>query len=204
MLGTNAYVYCYNNPVMYADYTGCIPEWLYAVAAAAAAADGPLPFGDLLLVGVCVAGAVSALSALPQIEVPERHLTEIIPFPIQPKKDKNENKKKEPFIPSVPAPKTNPDEDDKKGYSIWFANYNSKTKRVERGPGVFFEKAVTYLLAGQDQSFMCIDFETATALTNIWSKTRVYEIDKGKEGVPGYYYHYHLNDKHGNPHIWHY
>ena len=35
MLGTNAYVYCYNNPVMYADYTGCIPEWLYAVAAAA-------------------------------------------------------------------------------------------------------------------------------------------------------------------------
>ena len=37
---------------------------------------------------------------------------------------------------------------------------------------------------------MCIDFETATALTNIWSKTRVYEIDKGKEGVPGYYYHY--------------
>ena len=46
MLGTNAYVYCYNNPVMYADYTGCIPEWLYAVAAAAAAADGPLPFGD--------------------------------------------------------------------------------------------------------------------------------------------------------------
>ena len=189
---------------MYADYTGCIPEWLYAVAAAAAAADGPLPFGDLLLVGVCVAGAVSALSALPQIEVPERHLTEIIPFPIQPKKDKNENKKKEPFIPSVPAPKTNPDEDNKKGYSIWFANYNSKTKRVERGPGVFFEKAVTYLLAGQDQSFMCIDFETATALTNIWSKTRVYEIDKGKEGVPGYYYHYHLNDKHGNPHIWHY
>ena len=72
MLGTNAYVYCYNNPVMYADYTGCIPEWLYAVAAAAAAADGPLPFGDLLLVGVCVAGAVSALSALPQIEVPDK------------------------------------------------------------------------------------------------------------------------------------
>ena len=44
----------------------------------------------------------------------------------------------------------------------------------------------------------------ATALTNIWSKTRVYEIDKGKEGVPGYYYHYHLNNHHGNPHIWHY
>ena len=106
MLGTNAYVYCYNNPVMYADYTGCIPEWLYAVAAAAAAADGPLPFGDLLLVGVCVAGAVSALSALPQIEAPERHLTEIIPFPNQ---NNNNNKKKQegpaPLIPPITAPR---------------------------------------------------------------------------------------------------
>ena len=128
MLGTNAYVYCYNNPVMYADYTGCIPEWLYAVAAAAAAADGPLPFGDLLLVGVCVAGAVSALSALPQIEAPERHLTEIIPFPNQ---NNNNNKKKQegpaPLIPPITAPR--PKEDaDPPGDTIvyrWAAGRNS-------------------------------------------------------------------------------
>ena len=97
---------------MYADYTGCIPEWLYAVAAAAAAADGPLPFGDLLLVGVCVAGAVSALSALPQIEAPERHLTEIIPFPNQ---NNNNNKKKQegpaPLIPPITAPRPKEDAD---------------------------------------------------------------------------------------------
>ena len=113
---------------MYADYTGCIPEWLYAVAAAAAAADGPLPFGDLLLVGVCVAGAVSALSALPQIEAPERHLTEIIPFPNQ---NNNNNKKKQegpaPLIPPITAPR--PKEDaDPPGDTIvyrWAAGRNS-------------------------------------------------------------------------------
>ena len=123
MLGTNAYVYCYNNPVMYADYTGCIPEWLYAVAAAAAAADGPLPFGDLLLVGVCVAGAVSALSALPQIEAPERHLTEIIPFPNQ---NNNNNKKKQegpaPLIPPITAPRPKEEKRPKYPDEIYAAN----------------------------------------------------------------------------------
>ena len=27
ILGTNLYAYCYNNPVMYVDYTGCEPDW---------------------------------------------------------------------------------------------------------------------------------------------------------------------------------
>lgn len=31
---------------------------------------------------------------------------------------------------------------------------------------------------------------------------RKIEIDKGKEGVPGYYWHYHINGNHGAPHIW--
>ena len=64
ILGANAFAYCYNNPIMYADYNGCIPEWLFMLGIGAAAADGPLPFGDLLLAGICVVWAVSALSAL--------------------------------------------------------------------------------------------------------------------------------------------
>ena len=203
-LGCNAFVYCYNNPIMYVDYTGSVPEWLYILAAGLAVADGPLPFGDLILLGIAAAGAYCALSALPQIEVPERHLTEIIPFPTPPQKDKNDNKKKEPFVPSVPVPQTSPDEDNNRGYTVWFANYNRKTKQIEKGPGISFEKALTYLLAGQNQSFICIDGQTAKMLTNPFSKTRIYEIDKNKEGVEGYYYHYHLDNNHGNPHVWHY
>ena len=151
MLGTNAYVYCYNNPVMYADYTGCIPEWLYAVAAAAAAADGPLPFGDLLLVGVCVAGAVSALSALPQIEAPERHLTEIIPFPNQ---NNNNNKKKQegpaPLIPPITAPRPKEEKRPKYPDEIYAANAAYPGAYVYLQEPLTLEKAFMRIAAGLD------------------------------------------------------
>lgn len=84
------------------------------------------------------------------------------------------------------------------------ANYNSKTKKIVVGPKVEFNTALASLLSGAEQSFICSDYNTARRLTENWSATRIYEIDRGKENVDGYFYHFHLDSTHENPHIWHY
>ena len=73
ILGTNLYAYCYNNPVMYVDYSGNAPDWnlflqgalLVGIGALAVAAAFAAPVSCLLVVELAyftlaVAGATSA------------------------------------------------------------------------------------------------------------------------------------------------
>ena len=73
ILGTNLYAYCYNNPVMYVDYSGNAPDWnlflqgalLVGMGALAVAAAFAAPVSCLLVVELAyftlaVAGATSA------------------------------------------------------------------------------------------------------------------------------------------------
>lgn len=82
-------------------------------------------------------------------------------------------------------------------------HYDSGSRSVRRGEGVSFESALVSLLSGSSQSFLCLNGEIAKALC-MGFEDRIYEIDKGKEWSYGYYWHYHINSRHGNPHVWHY
>lgn len=70
ILGNNVFAYCYNNPIIYSDYTGCYPVWALAGAGTAAAADGPLPFGDIIAVGILIAGGIYVLATAEPVAVP--------------------------------------------------------------------------------------------------------------------------------------
>ena len=61
ILGNNMFAYCSNNPIMYADSTGEVPDWLGNVASGIGVA-----IGTVLFVGAIVAsaGAVAALAGI--------------------------------------------------------------------------------------------------------------------------------------------
>ena len=70
ILGFNLFLYCYNNPMNYVDYTGESAVAMFTAWASSAwtwaAADGPLPFGDIVYVVGAVALGVVAIAELVQ------------------------------------------------------------------------------------------------------------------------------------------
>ncbi|MDD4414257.1 MAG: RHS repeat-associated core domain-containing protein [Oscillospiraceae bacterium] len=118
MVGHNLFTYCYNNPVMYVDYTGCIPEWVLAIAGGAALADGPIPVGDVIALGILGVAAITAIATAPK-SIPKTapNLTEIIPFPTPPQVPKNDNKKD--VIPA-PAPSKSSTSDKKSNLPTYY------------------------------------------------------------------------------------
>ena len=199
ILAYNLFAYCGNNPIRRSDPNGC-----FFIA-------------DDVLGGIII--AIVVLFAASEIIVYSQSAptwgNNALKLPDSPDFDlDSDNQKKSipfPFSPSftditpsiTPAPDSK--SDDKPGDMgiIWIAKY-VQGKGVQVLNPVTYEQALSSLLSGSSQSFMCIDGDVAKMLTNSFRRTRIYEIDKGKEGIPGYYYHYHLNNKHGNPHIWHY
>ena len=55
------------------------------------------------------------------------------------------------------------------------------------------------------KNIMCVDQIAALKIAIVYP-TRKLEIDRDQNGNPkqGYYWHYHINGKHGAPHIWFY
>ena len=78
MLGYNMFAYCGNNPVNYYDPTGenakvINPEWASAAwLALLALIDGPLPIGDIVLVGVIGTLAIATIICAAQSKAPEK------------------------------------------------------------------------------------------------------------------------------------
>ena len=197
----NLFAYCGNNPVNRADPTGCMfiaddlvfgivvvcVVVLFVAAEAAIYSQSSAPvFGNNAL----------KLPDTPQLNSNDEN--KILKFPVPPIAFPD-------VAPPVSVPKSQPDfsPDSEDAYTkIWRADY-VKGVGVEILYPVSYEQALASLLSGSTNSFMCVDGATAKMLTNGFRGTRIYEIDKGKENVPGYYYHYHLDSKHGNPHIWH-
>ena len=116
----NLFAYCYNNPINYVDNSGCSAEALFVAAVGAAAVDGPLPFGDIVAVGLIAAGlimtAVTTQQRLEQVVV-------IIPPSMQNnnnKPDKEPNKKPsvrpKPILPIPSHTETQNDKDGKRTY----------------------------------------------------------------------------------------
>ena len=65
ILGTNLYAYCYNNPVMYIDPTGCAPDWQLLFEGALLVAMGALTVAAVFATGgTCIPVVALAYSAL--------------------------------------------------------------------------------------------------------------------------------------------
>ena len=189
-IGNNMYAYCLNNPLEWKDITGNMvdPATLYVVTEIA---KYVLAFFAVigLAVGVTMEDAFPGLYTAPK--TPSISMS-------------GNNTLTEADIERL-FPSVKEKDDDTTNYSIFYANYNRVTKKIEVGPGVDATVALSYLMAGLPQSFMCTDYTTALLLTTLWGDDRWYEIDKGKEETEGYFYHFHENkNSHGDPHIWHY
>ena len=65
---SNLFPYCFNNPIMYMDHSGCYPVWALAGAGGAAVADGPLPFGDVISIGILIVGGIYSIVTAPPVE----------------------------------------------------------------------------------------------------------------------------------------
>ena len=68
----NLYVYCYNSPIIFIDPTGTsgLAGALFSGALGAVAADGPLPFGDIIGGVLALIGVVDLIVNGPAIEMP--------------------------------------------------------------------------------------------------------------------------------------
>ena len=93
---------------MYVDNCGMMAEWIFGTAAGAALADGPLPFGDVIALGVLAIGGIILLaSAAPDLAPSKPHFTEIIPFrPPAPPQNNQDNSNKSPQ--ALPQPQNRP------------------------------------------------------------------------------------------------
>ena len=196
----NLFAYCSNNPVNYSDPTGAFILSFLA----------SLTVFEVLWIATGVSAAVATTyfavaQPLPNTR-PAPKLTEIIPFPTPPSAPNNRKSKIDPIVPFVPVPRAKPQQETPKengNYVVWYAHYDKASRSVVIDGGVEFDHALTFLMAGLKQSFMCADGNVAKRLTSMCVK-RNYEIDKGKAGVDGYFYHYHPYGGHGDPHVWHY
>ena len=174
VLGNNLFVYCFNNPVRYADPSG---EFVITATAVAAVA---------LLVGLFVVTVVAAVAiqyamqelleyiwtqgnTAIQIPIEQEPPDNVVPFPQQPKKP---NKVSPPLSDPIPAPKPK-DEDPNKGkYFNAYTKYHDGIN-VSLRPALSLEIAAGRLAMGQ----------------NIWTPTlsdaiilALYIDDRGYEG----------------------
>ena len=188
ILSHNIYAYCGNNPINRSDPSGLFWQELfeafrqtmqeltpvYAGAGGIALADGPLPFGDIIA-GVLMAGtAVGALGY---------SAYEVITMPKVIAKDKAE------AIPRTPP----------KQIKYWKAS-----KTAERGMPLSYFGAQEEVRRGRN--IICENQIAAIQIVKWYPEMVGPEIDKDKNGnpLPGHYPHYHINYRHGAPHIWFY
>ena len=183
VLETNMFAYCLNNPINHTD-----PHGKFALA---------LGGGIALLTALAKAVGVAALAAIGAAA------GVVVGKGITDSRREKEREKSYEISPPISIPRERDKSEDNQS-RIWMANYNSKSKKIDIVMEVDINTAMASLLSGSEQSFICSDYSTADKLTAAWRKTRIYEIDRGKENVPGYYRHFHLDNRHGNPHIWHY
>ena len=182
--GFNMFAYCGNNPVMYADYTGYV-----------AVADDLIILGFVVICTLLIGGAAQESWTIPDIDF----------GPPQFKKIKKS--KKDPAPDSSPSPVPVPKTDEQRrqeDYLFWECKLVGGQIQFVRGFNLMLE-AVALFTNGVN--VMCRDGDTAFDVMN-WLYSQgydfskaAYEIDHGKEGVPGYYYHYHLKRNH--IHLWH-
>lgn len=83
--------------------------------------------------------------------------------------------------------------------NYWKASHNGNTLVI--GNTISYTEAQIRVQIGLD--IMCKSQMEALDIASQYP-IRKLEIDKNKEGVPGYYWHYHINGRHGFPHIWFY
>ena len=188
ILTHNIYAYCGNNPINRSDSSGLfwqelfetvvqtIQGWTpaYAGAGGIALVDGPLPFGDAIAAGLTVGITVGAIGY---------SAYKVATIPKATTKDKAE------AIPRTPP----------KQIKYWKASNNAI-----RGMPLSYLEAQKEVRQGRN--IICDNQIAAFQIAKWYPEMIGPEIDRDKNGnpIPGHYPHYHINKRHGAPHIWFY
>ena len=186
VIGYNMYAYCGNNSISKADINGhesVMVSWLFggssgetlsnfaeyaATLLTIAAADGPLPVGDVIAgVGFIALSIAIGIEAYQQRSIARASETE---------------KVKEKDISNTVPPR--------KQYQYW--NAAIKNKQVVRLQGLEYAEARRWVEAGND--LLCINHAAAIAIVKFYP-TAVWDP---KHGGEGYLNHYHLSTAHAN------
>ncbi len=200
ILGFNMFAYCGNNPIMGYDPNGDLPILLPALGGAAKEIISIVAI--LLTFTVAVLPVVAPIENSSSIDI---SLPNITVSPIQIIKDfltgkATKSKDKELVI----APDAVAEETEREKAQQKTTPYQEATRvggKVILGSYLTKDEAITYIKSGLD--VMCATSQDAYNL--VWRfgpGSFFYEIDKGKEDDPNYYYHFHLRDIPG-VHIWH-
>ena len=181
LLSHNVFAYCKNNPVNMHD-----PNGTEAIA---------LGIAGLLMTAAAVILGVSlmCITQPKPLEYPSFPGLSLPHLSSSKTKSKSKSKSKTEAI-------TNTSNDTKKP-SYWIADYNTITKNVDIGAPITRDQAKERVTDGK--SIMCANYTKASQIALIFPGVHIPERH-GDPGDPGYYWHFHINYLHGDPHIWFY
>lgn len=189
LLSHNGYIYCKNNPINMTDESGN-----FAVSSVITA--GIFVIGSILILNIVeqlnpnmfsnLANSISsAFSAI------DSAIESAVPIP------KQKSAEKDIAIDDALPYKNLPN-----GLEYYEAYLIAGDVQV--GRKITMNEAIARV--GINQNVMCNTQHAAYILARIFTDNPILEIDSENTRKPGkkYYWHYHINSNHGNPHIWFY